>query len=352
MDIPSFLATNYFGNSVQGYILALLITGIAMVLFVLFKQIIIGRIEAFSKTTKTKIDDRIVEVLNHINWPFYVVLPVYLGFRTLTLSGPFLRIFDLLLAVVIVYYVIKVLDIIMNIGAEMYIVKHQEKDRTFDRSFVDIIRVVVRILLWVIGILFVLDNLGIEITPLLTGLGIGGIAVAFALQSVLADIFAYFTIQSDKPFKIGDFIIIGTDMGTVKYIGIKSTRIQTLQGQELVVSNRELTDVRINNYKRMKKRRIVFSIGVVYETPTKKLHKILEILKDACAAQEKVTVDRVHFAKFGAYSLDYEVVYYLDSSDYNEYMTTQQNINFAIREAFEKEKIDMAFPTQTIYVNK
>ena len=196
-----------------------------------------------------------------------------------------------------------------------------------------------------------LSNLGIEITPLVASLGVGGIAIAIALQSVLGDLFAAFAIYFDKPFKEGDFIIVGNDMGTVEKIGIKTTRIQTLQGQELVVSNSELTNSRVNNYKKMKERRVVTNIGVEYSTPTKKLKKINGIVKKAVETTKESRFDRVHFKAFGDFSLNFELVYYVTSPDYVKYMDVQQEINFKIREAFEKEKIVFAFPTQTIHVD-
>jgi len=252
----------------------------------------------------------------------------------------------------IFYYVAKSFNIIISIYVERYVQKKKKEDTSFDRSFVDIIKIFGKVLIWVLAILLILGNLGIEITPLLTGLGIGGIAIAFALQNVLSDIFAYFTIQFDKPFKIGDFIIIGTDMGVIEYIGIKSTRVKTLQGQELVVPNKELSEIRINNYKKMEKRRIVFAFGVEYGTPTAKLKKINTIVTNIFNKIEHARLDRVHLKSFGDFSLNYEVVYYLDSSDYLIYMDTQQDINFSLKNELEKIKVEMAFPTQTIHVKK
>jgi hypothetical protein len=175
---------------------------------------------------------------------------------------------------------------------------------------------------------------------------------AFALQNILSDLFSSFSIYFDKPFVEGDFIIIGNDMGIVKKIGIKSTRIQTLQGQELVVSNKELTSTRINNYKKMSKRRAIFNFGVEYSTSKKKLEKIPTIVKKIINNIELASLDRAHFKSFGDSSLDFEVVYYVDSSDYAKYMDIQQEINLALVLAFEKEKINFAFPSRTIYMAK
>jgi small-conductance mechanosensitive channel len=193
----------------------------------------------------------------------------------------------------------------------------------------------------------------------LTGLAIGGAATAivigFALQSVLSDFFSAFSIYFDRPFEIGDFIIVGEYSGTVQKIGMKSTRVKLLQGEELVLPNSELTKSSVRNFKKMKKRRISFSFGVTYDTPNNKLKKIPDIIKDIIDPEKLEHVDkldRVHFSEFGDFSLNFDIVYYLKSQDYVKFKDTQQAINFRIKEAFEKEGIEMAFPTQTIFVNK
>jgi len=200
--------------------------------------------------------------------------------------------------------------------------------------------------------MLVLQNLGYEISALVAGLGISCIAVAFALQNILSDIFASFSIYFDKPFKTGDFIVVGNDMGVVNKIGIKSTRIRALQGHEIVISNKELTGSRVHNYKKMERRRVLFSIGVEYGTPVAKLKKIPKIIKDSIEAQESTTFDRVHFKEFGDFSLLFEIVYYVESGDYTNYRDIQQEINFSIAEKFKKSKIEMAFPTTTVHVRK
>ena len=240
----------------------------------------------------------------------------------------------------------------MNHLVQKEINKRTEKQKREDTSMVKVMAVIIKVIIWTIALLMILSNFGIEITPLIAGLGVGGIAIALALQTILGDLFSAFAIYLDKPFQEGDFIIIGNDMGVVKHIGIKTTRIQTLQGQELVISNSELTSSRINNYKRMQKRRIVFSFGVEYNTPTKKMKKIKGIVKKVIDKEKLADLDRVHFKEFGDFSLNYEVVYYLKTSDYNKYMDTQESINLALKEAFEKEKIGFAFPTQTIHLEK
>jgi small-conductance mechanosensitive channel len=203
--------------------------------------------------------------------------------------------------------------------------------------------------LWVLGGLFILSNLGIEVTSLIAGLGIGGIAVAFALQGILSDLFSSFSIYFDKPFRIGDFIVIGTDSGIVERIGIKSTRIRTLQGEELVVSNAELTTARVQNFKKMQERRIVTNFGITYETDAQLLRQVKSVVQDIFGCIDGAKLDRVFFTTFGDSALQYEVVYFVSSSEYAEFLRVQEEFNIALFEKFAELGIDFAYPTQTIY---
>jgi len=215
---------------------------------------------------------------------------------------------------------------------------------------IGIIRFVARLAVWAMVLLLTLDTLGIDITALVAGLGIGGIAVALALQNVLGDLLASLSIALDQPFVIGDFVIVGEHMGTVEYIGIKSTRVRSLTGEQIVMSNADLLSSRLRNYGRMYERRVVFSLGVTYETPRAKLLEIPSLLRKAVETEDGVRFDRAHFATFGPYSLDFEIVYHVLSPDYGRYMDVQQAINFRIHEAFEALGVDFAYPTQTLWL--
>lgn len=214
----------------------------------------------------------------------------------------------------------------------------------------DVLAFVLRLAVWAFVFLLALDNLGIDITALVAGLGIGGIAVALATQNILGDLFASLSIMLDKPFIVGDFLNVNDYMGSVEKIGIKTTRLRSLSGEQLVFSNNDLLNSRIRNYGRMFQRRVVFSLGVTYETPPEKLKRIPDIVKEAIESQEKVRFDRAHFQKYGDFALLFEAVYYVLSSDYNLYMDIQQSINLRIYERFAEERIEFAYPTQTLYV--
>ncbi len=197
-----------------------------------------------------------------------------------------------------------------------------------------------------------LSNLGINVTSLVASLGIGGIAIALAVQNILGDLFSAFSIYFDKPFAVGDFITVGKHKGTVQNIGLKSTRIRMLQGEELVIPNKEITSGKVSNYRRMEKRRVAFKFGVVYETKTEQLKKIPEIITEIINQTKDCEAFRVHFKEFGDSSLNYNIVYYVTNNDYDVYLSAQQEINLGIKEAFEKAKIEFAYPTQTVYINK
>ena len=206
--------------------------------------------------------------------------------------------------------------------------------------------------LWAIVVLLALNNLGIEITALVAGLGISGIAVALALQSILGDLFASLSIVLDRPFVIGDFIIVGEQMGTVEHVGLKTTRVRSLSGEQIVFSNTDLLGSRIRNFRRMNERRVLFTIGVTYQTPADKLERIPGMIQEIIVARDPVRFDRVHFATYGAYSLDFEIVYWVLDRDYALYMEIQQEINLALFRKFEEEGIEFAYPTQTLFIEK
>jgi small-conductance mechanosensitive channel len=216
----------------------------------------------------------------------------------------------------------------------------------------DILSFIARVTIWSIVLLAVLDNLGVNITTMIAGLGVGGIAVALAAQNILGDLFASLSIVLDKPFVVGDFLIIGEFLGSVEKVGIKTTRLRSLSGEQLVFSNNDLLSSRIRNYGRMYERRVVFSLGVTYQTPAAKLRKIPDMIREAVESQEHVRFDRAHFQKYGDFALIFEVVYYVLSADYNQYMDIQQGINLKIYEDFEADGIAFAYPTQTLYVNE
>ncbi|PUU87472.1 MAG: mechanosensitive ion channel protein MscS, partial [Halanaerobium sp.] len=271
----------------------------------------------------------------------------FLAFNELKTSSQIDNFINLILMILsVIFIVLSVLDIITYSLKKYWSKKHRSEEQ---QKVLSITLFIIKTVVWIIAFLFILDNLNIQITGLITGLGIGGIAIAFAAQNVLTDLFNYFTIFFDKPFDIGDFIIIGDYKGTIEHIGVKTTRIRSLSGEQLIISNTDLVNSRINNYKRMRQRRINFSFGVTYDTPLEKLKKVTGIVEDIIKSIDKTEFDRAHFAEYADSSLLFQVVYYVTDSDYKLYMDIQQQINFKLKENFEELGVSFAFPTQTIH---
>jgi len=205
--------------------------------------------------------------------------------------------------------------------------------------------------LWTVLLLMVLDNLGVNITTLVASLGIGGIAVALAVQNILGDLFASLSIVLDKPFVVGDFIIVDKYLGTVEYVGLKTTRLRSLGGEQLVFSNADLLKSRLQNMTRMNRRRAAFTVSVTYDTPTATLRRVPAMLTEIVKAQEPVTFDRAHFSGMAASSLNFDVVYWVETADFNRHMDILQEIYLQIMDRFAAEGIEFAFPTQTLHVH-
>ncbi len=208
-----------------------------------------------------------------------------------------------------------------------------------------------RVAIWAVVLLMALDNLGVNITALVAGLGVGGIAVALAVQSLLGDLLASVAIALDKPFAVGDFLVLADHLGTVEQVGIKSTKLRSLSGEQLVISNADLLSSRVRNYGRMAERRVVFSFRVLYDTPPDRLAIIPELVADIVRDQPNTRFDRCHLMQFGISSLDFECVYYVLSRDYNEYMDVHQQIILAIIRTLGRIGVGFAYPTQKLYVH-
>jgi small-conductance mechanosensitive channel len=204
--------------------------------------------------------------------------------------------------------------------------------------------------LWLLVALLALDQLGFDVTALIAGLGIGGVALALAVQNILGDVFACAAIALDRPFVVGDFIVVDGLRGTVENVGLKTTRVRSLDGELLVFSNADLLKSRVRNFKRMRERRIQFGLGTTYGTPADKVRRVPGWLRQAVEAQPKTRFDRAHFKGYGDSALEFEVVYYVLEPDYNVYMDVQQSLNLAIYERFAAEGVEFAFPTRTLFV--
>ncbi len=340
----------FLGNRIADYLIAVFLFLAGSGAINLFRRLLLKRLKKWAEKTATTLDDFLVELIQRIVLPLAYFGILYLSINTLNLHPLLKKGVDIIGMAILTIFTARLGTALISYGFDVYRTK-RGKDSSSERSLNGILRVA-KILIWGLAIVFFLDNLGFKISAVIAGLGIGGVAVALAAQAVLGDLFSYFAIMFDRPFEVGDFIILDDYLGTIEQIGIKTTRVRSLGGEQLVFSNTDLTNSRLRNYKRMGKRRVVFKLGVTYQTPLDKLKVMPGIIEKAVKDVKDTTFDRAHFFSYADFSLVFEVVYYVLSRDYNKYMDIQQEINFAIKEAFEKRDLEFAYPTQTLYLNK
>lgn len=348
-DIKEILGRAFLGNTFAEWGIAAGVTVMTVVLLALLKRGASARLHAFAAKTDTVLDDIVVDVMSHTRPFFFAALSVFAGSMMLTLSA---NAVNAVRTAAVLAFLIQA-AIWGGRGVTLWIKDYTGRKTELDSSSITTITFagyMAKLVVWSLALLLALDNLGVNITALVAGMGIGGIAVALAAQNILGDLFASISIVLDKPFVINDFIIVGDYMGSVEHIGVKTTRIRSLSGEQIVFSNTDLLNSRVRNYKRMVERRVVFSLGVVYGTPAEKLEAIPGIVRGIIEAMDGTRFDRAHFAKYGDSSLDFEVVYFVTTGDYNVYMDIQQAINLAIYRSFEDEGMEFAFPTQTIFL--
>jgi small-conductance mechanosensitive channel len=339
-------------NTQNNFLIALGIFAGLFIVFKLFDSVFVYILKKATKKTKWAWDDFVVDFLESINWFFFAYLAFYIGAISLNLPDIINKALNIILFIFIAFYAANGISSVVSRGLDRYKETRKKKNKEASESMINVLKFLSKIIIWIVAFLMILTNLGINITPLIAGFGIGGIAIGLALQNILGDLFSAFAIYFDKPFQEGDFIIVGNDMGVVKNIGIKTTRIQALGGQELIISNSELTSTRVNNYKKMDTRRVVFTFGVEYSTTNEQLKKVKRIVTEIIDKEEHAKLDRVNFSQFGDSSLNFEVVYYVDTNDYNIYMDVQERINLEIKRRLENEKIGFAFPSRTVYMRK
>lgn len=349
--MKGFLATNFLGNTMSSYVSVAAFLVFGAIAILLFKAIVLKRLKRWAERSATQWDDFAVSVLEKTAVPLLLAALVYTGVSGLKLHPTFSKGLHAAFMAFVTFLAARTLILSLDLSIQGYLSRH-EKDSSSNSNGLRALWAILKFLVWGGALVFFLDNLGFHVTSIVAGLGIGGVAVALAAQSVLGDLFSYFAIFFDKPFEIGDFITVGDHMGTVEYIGIKTTRLRSLGGEEIVFHNSDLTGSRLNNFKRMAQRRIVFSLGLTYDTDLPKLKRVPELLKSIITRTPDTTFDRAHFASYGPSSLVFEVVYFVLSADYNKYMDIQQQINFTIREEFDKLGLSFAFPTQTIELAK
>jgi small-conductance mechanosensitive channel len=335
--MKEFMNETYYGNTVGDYMLAIgIILGSIIVLKVL-KNVIIRRFRAIAARTESTADDFVINGVDRFGLPVILFSIVYWALNFLRLSDGVRHGVEVTTSVIITYFILRLLSSMIMRLLESRIRRREHGDEKIKQ--LGGLMLIINIVIWIIGIVFLLDNLGKDVTTIVTGLGIGGIAIALAAQNILGDLFNYFVIYFDRPFEIGDFIVVDDKMGTVEFLGIKTTRIRSLSGEQIVIGNSNLTGSRIHNFKRLVERRVVFTLNLDYRTPLEKLKLVPDLIRVIVINQKFTRFDRSHFAAYGDWSLRFETVYYVLHSDYNTFMDIQQRINFQIHESLQDHEI-------------
>ena len=347
MDYSALLNQVYFENSMRSILLAIIFCSATYIALRVAHCVVINTLQKMKPGKQDGALAMLVHLLQRIGHSSYLIIALYVGVCVLNVPA---IVRDITQAAVLIVVIAQIIWITSAIIDKLLVKKLLHISGDGAEQLLHVLRPIVSIVLWSVAILMILSNMGINITSLIASLGVGGIAVALAIQNVLGDIFDCFAIYLDQPFRVGDFIIVGDHMGVVRRIGLKSTRIESLGGEELVIANRELTSTRVRNFKRMQRRRVEFGFGVTYDTPVEKLKRLPGMVEAIVRGLDQTEFDRAHFKSFGAFSLDFAVVYYVSSNDYKVYMDIQQAINLALAERFAAEDIAFAFPTQTVHV--
>jgi small-conductance mechanosensitive channel len=337
-----------YGNTIPEYLTA---TGIAVgvILLAAVVRALLLRKFANARETPSEWDDLGLN-LAHRTKLFLLILPaVYLGTRVLDVHPELWRFLQHAATISLIAQS----ALWGSAVVDFWLRRHQKTRASVEPEAVTTInafRIAIIAGIWIVAFLSAIAHLGFDITALITGLGIGGVAIALATQNILGDIFASLSIVLDKPFIVGDFIIVGQDMGTVEYIGLKTTRLRSISGEQIVISNGDLLKSRVRNFKRMWERRIVFRVGVTYQTPADVLERLPSIIRGVIEQQPKTRVDRVHFMALAESALEFEAVYFVEVPDYITYADIQQAVNLGLIRALEAEGVEFAYPTRTLHL--
>lgn len=344
-----FLLQKFWGNTIQAWLIAVGVWLLVWAALKLVRQVSQRRLAHTAGITSTSLDNLVVDLLHRTKCFFFWTVSLYAGTQFVKLPRGVTATLRVLLVLAVAGQLLVWGNRIVNFFSHRYRARHREQ---VSMSTVTAVTVFCKIGLLALLILLTLDNLGFNITTLVASLGIGGVAVALAVQNILGDLFSSFTIMLDRPFEIGDYIAVGTDKGTVEHVGLKTTRLRSLEGEQLIFSNSDLLGSRIRNYKRMAERRVQCTIGVTYQTPPDQLARIPDLIRKIVVAQPRTRFERAHCKTLGDCALQFEVVYFVTTPDHPVYLDTQQAINLAILQQFAEAGIAFAYPTQTVFVEK
>jgi small-conductance mechanosensitive channel len=339
MSVP--LSLSLLGNPLDRWAVAIALAVASSAVLVLARSLILRRVCAYAERTENRLDDMLAAMLGATWMLFILAVGCYVGSLMLELSPK--RELALTHAAVNALLIQAAIwgDVGLRFWRDRLRIRLALQDPASTTSAGAMV-FLLRVLLWVVVVLLMLDNLGFNITALVTSLGIGGIAVALAVQNILGDLFASLSIVLDKPFAVGDFIIVGDALGTVEHIGLKTTRLRGLGGEQVIFANGELLKSRIQNHQRMNSRRVALQIRLSYKSSEAQLREIPLMLRAIIRAEPRVAFERAHLAGFGEWSLDFEAVYHVNSADYQVHMDIQQSVLLALYGQLERAAIELA----------
>jgi small-conductance mechanosensitive channel len=345
--------THWFGNSLRAYLIFFLLILIGFLVIRVVHRQILHRLQKWASTTPGTYDDVIVKLVRKNVVPSLYALLIYHATGDLVLQHSIRRALDFLVTVVLAWQGVKITiafvsEVLRNIWS-----RNREDHTAEHEKSMNGILTIIKVVVWIMAGILAMDNLGIKVSAFMAGLGITGIAVALAAQAVLGDLFAYFVIFFDKPFEVGHSIAVDGTIGEVEHIGLKTTRLRSLSGEQVIFSNKHLTDSKVQNFKKMTRRRAVFHFEVEYATSETVLRAIPPLVQAAVQSQQTVTFDRCHMTTFADSGLRFEVVMFIEVPDYNAYLDIQQEVQWKIKAGIEKLGGAFAFPTRTmVWVNR
>lgn len=329
----------------------LLAAGVSLLCYILIlgvKLILSIKVAKFVGDTRNKWDDIVVFTVEKTTHFFMASSAIYAGIKFVKATKAVNIYSDRIYFIIVMWQIAIWSHHLLDKYISSAFNKKMQRNRAAASS-ISLIQLLARMILFSIIFLFTLSNLGIRITTIIAGLGVGGIAVALALQKILGDLFSSLSIVLDKPFVVGDFIIIDTFLGEVEKIGLKTTRVRSLSGEQIIFSNSDLLAARIRNFKRMHERRVAFVLSVPLSTSTEKVRTAVSLIAAIIRTKRNIRFERSHFMRIHSV-LEIETVYWVLSDDYDLHMDIQQDILYDIKTAFEAEQISFAFPTQTVQV--
>lgn len=346
------LQSHFLGNSVRSYLLCLLTILVGWVLVWLTRHWVLRWIHRLTQHNRTRFHDFLAENIVRLGMPALYAWIAYMALRDLHLRPSLAKLLQVVITVLIAVQAVRFLLRLARELLERNISRRADSARAVEqeRKSARGLLVVIQVVVWMVVIVVVLDNLGIRVSTFVAGLGITGIAVALAAQAVLGDLFSYFVIYFDRPFQVGHSIKVGNFQGEVESIGVKTTRLRSISGEQIVMSNKYLTDNQVLNFRVMSRRRAVLLFELDSATPEPALRAIPGIIQNLVSAFPDATFDRAHFKEFGDLGLRFEAVFFVETPNYHRYMDVVQEVNLGLKANLEKTGVSFASPTRTVHL--